>query len=103
MTAVRVAMWLIWGAYGLLALAIALFAYTINVVRPDVGSVFGATILFGMAGTVASLALLGGSGLGLYAMVRQPACRGAACVATMATGFIGGTLLGWIAWSFWTT
>jgi hypothetical protein len=94
-------MWLIWGAYALLALAIAGFAYTINR-RPDVGAVWGATILFGMAGTAACLALLGGSALGIYAMVGQPACRRPACVLTMVTGVIGGTFLGWIAWGFWT-
>ena len=102
MTAVRVANWLIWGAYGVLALAIALFALTIDVIRPDVGVVFSATILFGVVGTAAGLALLGGSALGMYGIARQVACRRPVCVATMLTGFIGGMLLTWTAWGFWT-
>ena len=101
MTAVRVAMGLVWGAYALLALAIALFAYTANE-RADIGVVYAATVSLGVAGTSACVALLGGSALGIVAMVRQPACRRAACVLTMVTGAIGGALLGWIAWGFWT-
>lgn len=102
MIAVRLATWLIWGAYGVLVLAIALFALTINVGRPDIGVVFSATILLGVAGTAAGLALLGGSVLGMYGIARQVACRRPVCVATMLTGFIGGMLLTWTAWGFWT-
>jgi hypothetical protein len=98
--AARIAMWLIWGAYALLALAITLFASGLND-RSDVGTVWGATILLGMAGTTASVALLGGSALGIYALVAQPACRRPACVLTMVTGLIGGLFLGWTAWGFW--
>jgi hypothetical protein len=100
-TAARIAMWLIWGAYALLALAITIFSFTIHE-RADIGTVWGATLLLGIAGTAACLALLGGSTLGIYAMVAQPACRRAACVLTMVTGLIGGMFLGWIAWGFWT-
>ena len=100
MIAARIAMWLIWGAYALLALAITLFAFGLNP-RSDVGNVWGATILFGMAGTTACVALLGGSALGIYALVAQPACRRPVCVMTMVTGLIGGLFLGWTAWGFW--
>jgi hypothetical protein len=100
MTAVRVAIWLIGSAYALLALAIVLFSFAIHP-RADIGSVFAATVLLGVAGTTVCFLLLGGSALGIYAMVRQPACRRAACVLTMMTGLIGGMFLGWIAWGFW--
>jgi hypothetical protein len=99
---VRVATWLIWGAYGALALAIALFAITINVLRPDVGVVFGATLVLGVAGTAAGLVLLGGGVLGMYAVVRQRACRRPGTVITALAGLIGATFLGWTAWGFWT-
>lgn len=98
---VRVAMWSIWGAYVALALAIALFAFTITL-RPNVGIVFSATLLLGVAGTAAGLALLCGSVLGIYAVLRQPACRGLGTVFTVLAGLIGATFLGWIAWGFWT-
>ena len=101
MIAVRVAMWVIWGAYAVLALAIVLFSFAIHP-RADVGSVFAATVLLGMAGTAACFLLLGGSALGIYAMVRQPACRRVACILTMVTGLAGGVFLGYIAWGFWT-
>ena len=100
MIAARIAMWLIWGAYVLLALAIALFAFGLTP-RSDVGTVWGATILLGIAGTTACVALLGGSALGIYALVAQPACRGPVCVLTMVTRLIGGLFLGWTAWGFW--
>jgi len=100
MIAVRVAMWLIWCAYALLALAITLFAFGLDQ-HSDIGTVFGATYLLGVAGTMACLALLGGSALGAYAIVGQPACRRPLCVLTMLAGFMGGTFLGWIAWGFW--
>jgi hypothetical protein len=99
--AARLAMWLIWAAYALLALAIMLFAFGLDD-RSDVGTVWGATILLGMAGTTSCVALLAGSALGIYALVAQPACRRPVCVLTMVTGFIGGTFLGWTAWGFWT-
>jgi hypothetical protein len=95
-------MWLIWCAYALLGIAIALFGYTINVVRPDIGVVFGATILLGMAGTSVSVLLLGGSALGTYGMVRQPASRRVFPIISVLAGVMGGTFLGWIALNFWT-
>jgi hypothetical protein len=53
--------WLVWGTYGALAVAIALFAITIELVRPDVGVVASATLLLGVVGTVAGVVLLSGS------------------------------------------
>jgi hypothetical protein len=97
---IRVAMWLIWCGWALLALAITLFAFGLNQ-HSDVGTVFGATYLLGIAGTTACLALLGGSALGVYAIVGQPACRSPLCVLTILAGFSGGTFLAWIAWGFW--
>lgn len=102
MIAARVAMWLVWGAYAVLVLAITLFAFGLDP-RSDVGAVWGATILLGMAGTTACVALLGGSALGIYALVAQPACRRPVCVMTMGMGLIGGLFLAWTAWGFWGT
>jgi hypothetical protein len=99
-TAARIAMWTIWGAYVLLALAITIFSFTIHE-RADIGTVWGATVLLGVAGTAACVALLAGSALGIYALVAQPSCRRPACVLTMVTGLIGGLFLGWIAVGFW--
>jgi hypothetical protein len=55
----------------------------------------------GWGGTTPCLALLGGSALGVYAIVGQPACRSPLCVLTILAGFSGGTFLAWIAWGFW--
>jgi hypothetical protein len=85
-----------------LALAIACFAVTIKVLRPDVGVVFAATLLLGVASTTAGLVLLAGSMLGLHAVVRQAAWRRPGTVLTVLAGLIGATFLGWTAWGFWT-
>lgn len=102
MHSARMAIWLVWGAYGALAVAIALFAITIKLVRPDVGVVVSATLLLGVAGTVAGVALLSGSVRGIYAVLRQRAYRRLGTVVTLLAGLIGAAFLGWTAWGFWT-
>ena len=101
MIAVRIAMCMIWGAAALLGVAILLFSFAIHE-RADVGSVFAATVLLGMAGTTVCVLLLGGSALGIYAMVRQAAVRRPAPIVSVLAGSMGGTFLAWIAWNFWT-
>jgi hypothetical protein len=99
-TAVRVAMWVIWGAYALLALAITLFVFALDE-RSDIGTVWGATVLLGMAGTTVCFALLGAGALGIYGMLGQAAARRPAGIITVLAGLSGGTFLGWMAMGFW--
>lgn len=97
----KIAMSLIWAAYGALAVAVALFAVTVRWIRPDIGSVIMATVLLGIAGTVGGAVLLSGSALGTYALMKQETLRRPIAVATVLAGWLGGSVVGWIVWSFW--
>ncbi|MBI3628890.1 MAG: hypothetical protein HY217_04805 [Candidatus Rokubacteria bacterium] len=99
---IRLAMRLIWTAYGALALAVALFAVTIHWIRPHVGVVVLATFLLGAGGTAAGLSLLSGSVLGTHALMQQKTLRRPVAVVTVLVGGLGVSFVGWIAWGFWT-
>ena len=102
MTPIRLAMALIWAAYGALAASVALFAVTIRWIRPDIGTVLTATVLLGIIGTAGGIALLSGSALGTYALTKHETPRKTIAVATVLAGWLGGSVVGWIVWSFWT-
>lgn len=98
----RFATWLIWGAYVALGATMAAFAVAVRSPHADVGVVFTATFLLGLVGTAIGVALLSGSVLGLYFMIRQRTARGLGPLLTVVAGAAGAAFLGWIAAGFWT-
>jgi hypothetical protein len=98
----RIAVWMIWGAYLLLAVLAAAFFLLLESKALDIGGVTFALILMGLGSLFVAAALLAGSAIGTFALVTSYSDRSTSVVLTVIAGWIGSVLLGWLAWSFWT-
>ena len=101
--ATRAATWIVWTAYLALGAAVAVFAYLVQSQRMDIGSTMASVILLGAVGTAVAAALLSGGAIGTTALIRNPAARRLAVIATAVAGWVGGIFLAWLSWSFWTS
>ena len=70
--------------------------------RLNIGAVMGSVLLLGGAGVLAASALLAGSALGTYVLIARRDERRAGLVLSLAAGWIGFAVLGWLLWGFWT-
>src|SRR5918992_18625 len=96
----RVAKWIIWTAYFVLAVAVAVFSYLVQSKRMDIGATMASVLLLGAVGVVTTIALLSGSVIGTTALARNPSARRACSVATVIAGWAGAAVLAWLSWSF---
>jgi hypothetical protein len=98
----RIAMCVIWAAYIVLGMAIAVFSYLVQSKRMDIGSTMASVVVLGATGVVVTVALLSGSVIGTTALLRDRAARRAGSIATLIAGWAGGVVLAWLSWNFWT-
>jgi hypothetical protein len=98
----RIAGWLIWTAYLMLGIAIAVFSFIMQSKHLDIGENMAAILLLGSAGALTTLALVAGSAIGSRAIVTDRAARRIGSVFTVFAGWFGTVLIGWLSWSFWT-
>lgn len=97
----RWAAWIIWAAYLVLALALAVFWYLVDSHRMDIGETMTSVLAMGSIGVLVCVALIGSSGTGTLAMARNPALRRPGWVVTLFAGWAGGLFLAWVLWGFW--
>jgi hypothetical protein len=70
--------------------------------RVDLGTAFLTAMMIGVGEVSVAGGLLAGSVLGTVALLRRPESRRLVYVLAVLSGWIGGLLLGSIAWEFWS-
>ncbi len=101
MTPARAAAWLVWGAYGLMAVVIAATALVVRSPQSDIGAVMGSMLGLGGAGIIVAAALFAGSAMGTYGLMSSAETRRIGIGLTVILGWAGFVVLAWLLWGFW--
>ena len=98
----RIAAWIISTGYLALVVAVTVFAYLVQSQRMDIGGTMASVLLLGATGVVIAIMLLSGSVIGSTVLVRDSESRRPLAIVTIVAGWVGAIVLSWILWGFWT-